>query len=96
MSAHTPGPWRAYLGTDSIWVEGLDPNASVICDIVIRGNPATDAPADEDYSNANLIAAAPDLLEALRALVNHPGPCSKSHKGCARGRAAIEKAEGRS
>lgn len=29
------------------------------------------------------------LREALEALVNHPGPCSKSHKGCAAGRRAL-------
>lgn len=29
------------------------------------------------------------LREALEMLVNHPGPCSERHKGCAVGRAAL-------
>ena len=54
MSEHTPGPWK---------VVGL----SVISDSGIICNPPS-GPIDELEANARLIAAAPDMLEALEAM----------------------------
>ena len=61
MSEHTPGPWTSYTGTHSIWAEGQ----RAIC--VMTGARKT-ADMERD-ANARLIAAAPDLLTSLQALV---------------------------
>lgn len=59
MSEHTPGPWayENYRGTVHVFVDNEGGTPS-ICKLV--GN-------DKD-ANARLIAAAPDLLEALEDL----------------------------
>jgi len=81
--AHTPGPWNI----DGIFIAG--PNDETIAEIV-------DAPDDrDDHSpNAHLIAAAPDLLAAIKALLaasmyrDHPAESDMAI-------AAIAKAEGK-
>jgi len=65
MSEHTPGPWIA-VGT---WVEVENDNIPDICicgpNDIGQGNLArTDK---EIMANARLIAAAPELLEALQS-----------------------------
>lgn len=55
-TTHTPGPWTAYnghVGTERAGVNG--PNGNQIC-------------RTRKYDDARLIAAAPALLDALRAL----------------------------
>ena len=60
MSEHTPGPWSAedtvIYGPSHLNIAELEPND------YIRN--------DEQRANARLIAAAPDLLAALDALVD--------------------------
>lgn len=51
---HTPGPWYR----DGYTVYDAKDAAIVECDSYHS--------CDEDYANANLIAAAPDMLEALQ------------------------------
>ena len=61
MSGHTPGPWKA-----SAAKEGKHAPAWWICGdarFVAKAYGHDDMPAE---ANARLIAAAPDLLEALR------------------------------
>jgi hypothetical protein len=77
MSGHTPGPWAQYtilsgsendkgfriMATDEssggfVWIADVSP---------VIDNERGDA-SDEDKANARLIAAAPELLDALRAL----------------------------
>ena len=53
---HTPGPWHIMEGTD--WVI-VSPEVSVAAVYTPRGV------REVRQANANLIAAAPDLLEAL-------------------------------
>jgi len=64
MSTHTPGPWRAKLTRGkhgySDFYNVLGPQYEVCRMMGID---------HEDKANARLIAAAPDLLEALRDLV---------------------------
>lgn len=64
MNKHTPGPWRQGGGYDGIIgilaPEDGDGASKVVCDVFER---------DEQQANAKLIAAAPDLLEALVALL---------------------------
>ena len=86
MSAHTPGPW--HVKRNRVTTAIRDAKGHYIVDRVVKDRDA----------NAHLIAAAPELLEALRAIVaviDHA-----PDRECAAGvleqaRAAIAKAEGR-
>ena len=86
MSAHTPGPWV----TDDVYKDDIA--RYVMSDLVPF--PHTIARLElgqdraEQEANARLIAAAPELLEALERYVHHFGDPLK----CAR--AAIAKATG--
>lgn len=108
-SAHTPGPWAAVNRGSA-----KEPMMSVMA-ARIAGQPprhevaicATgDSPQEMENANARLIAAAPDLLEALTALVriddHHKqmraaiyAPGSDTDKAYRAARAAIAKAEGK-
>jgi hypothetical protein len=70
MSKHTPGPWYA-VGS---WVEVDDDNAADICNCSAEsmGQKRAARPPEEEEANARLIAAAPELLDALRALQSIP------------------------
>lgn len=61
-ASHTPGPWE-HFGPGNPQVYGGDPKRRVC--VLDR---LTGADMAEDYANARLIAAAPDLLAALKAL----------------------------
>ena len=66
MSKHTPGPWMAY------WeYEGgpLLVGAGTNCSVASMFHP----PGGGQLENARLIAAAPDLLSALNAMLTHMG-----------------------
>lgn len=98
-NTHTPGPWqvRKVDGHLSIFVPS---ERGLTCEIAERigGEVFKDASgAYRDYSrveaNARLIAAAPDLLEALVAVLNY---CvdDEGQPTIATARAAIAKATG--
>ena len=84
MSKHTPGPWA---------VEDLKHRYRLRCSI-----EATDGSlVGESYEekNAHLIAAAPELLEALENLLKvHEGEGGTQHHAGDIARAAIAKAKG--
>ncbi len=92
MSAtkHTPGPWYAVGG----WVEHGDDAVADICicypDAMGQGHLGRSE--DETRANAALIAAAPDLLKALKDIERQPG---YGHMAQRRAAMAIAKAEGR-
>ena len=87
---HTPGQW-----------ETLDNSiiAGAICIAVIEDDGGYEAPADQRLANARLIAAAPELLEALEAILKVgkgvPGPLNMIGTQMVRefARAAIAKAK---
>jgi hypothetical protein len=92
---HTPGPWRISDGVSShvYLIDGrIDGQSSAVAEIVFAHarNPA----------DARLIAAAPDLLAALRDVLRIATAASIGVSGnqprLDRARAAIAKAEGRS
>ncbi len=66
---HGPGPWR-------IWQNRIAPNETELeiydADNYKLANIARwkDEAAEESEANANLIAAAPDMLDALQAIVD--------------------------
>jgi hypothetical protein len=92
---HTPGPWEAF-GPVKFTVYGGDPKVRIA---VI--DYCTGAPTDEHDANGRLIAAAPDLLAALRLaqeamrapLDDWKGEIERKALDAAR--AAIAKAEGK-
>lgn len=95
MSAHTAGPWTvggriAGLREDHVAISG---GRDFAC-AVMQGNYETDS------ANARLIAAAPDLLAALKEAIEwcHMGHGDFPARGCGLCKpmhAAIAKAEGR-
>jgi hypothetical protein len=97
MSKHTPAPWTyvdGFLEQDKIvydfWVRGADKDG--ICEIGRKHNHEAEA-------NARLIASAPELLEALRTLVDRTNPNQQPiynfmRKDWEKAVVAIAKAEG--
>lgn len=89
MSEHTPGPWIA-IGT---WVEHPDDNTPDICNCD-PFSMAQEGRSDEEVcANARLIAAAPEMLKALRALTDK-GRVPPTQKAFWDARYAIAKAQG--
>ena len=101
---HTPGPWdvqnKGKLGKRSARhevIEGINHDGKVnLPTIAIMPDLS-----DRSYANAALIAAVPELIEALEALIfaiQLPGGCSGKGRGESelmdRARAALEKANG--
>lgn len=60
---HTKGKWEIVGNSEAIGV-GTGKTYNQICRLINPGFP----PDDEDMANAALIAAAPDLLESMKAL----------------------------
>ena len=106
--AHTPGPWELWFSEDSdnrgaFVVRGgsKEPHGT---DMVIAKRDIGTPNGDEGEANARLIAAAPELLDALKALrefalnedvsVECDDSCELGCIFCA-AKAAIAKAEGR-
>jgi len=88
MSAHTPGPWVHYP-EDNIIVSSSD------CKIIEWQARSTHVSKEERDSNARLIAAAPDLLEALREIESGTyDKWSEGYRAMQIARAAIAKATG--
>lgn len=91
MSEHTPGPWEAVGYNAEQWVVYTNARIQTITDILSE-------------SDARLIAAAPDLVAALEAMIDGTscvqyGPACEAHGGywpCPQlaARAAIAKARG--
>lgn len=93
MGKHTPGPWEASLNVcETRWLIYTQEQS-----LRHRGYLASTAETNEDSeANAKLMAAAPDLLDALKELVT----VAESHISCPcpeidEARAAIAKAEGK-
>jgi hypothetical protein len=92
MSKHTLGPWNAYESDGQTYVESLGPKVTDVCRVMRH------LPFEEVQANAALIAAAPDMLEALKearfwvARVAESGNAS-ALKSLAQIDAAIAKAE---
>lgn len=111
QATHTPGPWEACDGASITINEALNvtPNHVRRQFIHADGVRVTQFIADcntalpESVANARLIAAAPELLEALKSMDCAVCDCSLGHpmrvidrcSFCAKSRAAIAKAEGR-
>lgn len=79
---HTPGPWVAQRDWESVYSpdpeeleEYMKRPITVIKSLAVDKNVASCHDLFEfNPADAQLIAAAPDLLEALRGLLNAPDP----------------------
>jgi hypothetical protein len=85
---HTPGPWR-WLPKEGQFIVAA--NSRIVAEVPCQGCNPSDGP---------LIAAAPELLEALKAIVNSsdygsPLEGDDNRPLMRNARAAIAKAEGR-
>ena len=84
MSAkHTPGPWRELHTCID------DSRGYQICHIDLHGK----SEAERD-ANRRLIAAAPELLDALKDMLDYYGTASANVEFLTKARAAIAKATG--
>ena len=98
MGGHTPGPWS--IDDAGAWINiygSESDDANIVAKIEITDG-STDYLHDQETARANarLIAAAPELLEALEALL---GNCLDSEglaAAHAKARAALAKAGGES
>lgn len=100
-SQHTPGPWTTGKnGDDCAPGHAICHGPYVIAKVYERGYPIASGGtgwAPESQADATLIAAAPELLAALKGLVAHVEKWQFGEtdaKNIARSRAAIAKAEG--
>ena len=101
MSKHTPGPWIVYE-----FVDGYDIRApEAECYVATASDPEAVWGAIGREEDACLIAAAPELLEAIEAAIasgmvpgesitSGPGTKTQQGKAAAMLRAAIAKAKG--
>lgn len=64
---HTPGPWEAEVQPDG-WFEITARKPDVKPPVDIAGSTSYSLQVEEMRANAHLLAAAPDLLEALKRL----------------------------
>jgi hypothetical protein len=98
MSGHTPGPWFYDEECGDVAsvasVDGRHRYITMAC-----GHPDT----GESVANARLIAAAPEMLEALLGMVEAAGPdflcccrptCDRECRAVVAARAALAKVEG--
>jgi len=98
---HTPGPWKVVLDSDQIEGENIEVHDQFGRAAIIMG----EFNDEETQANARLIAAALELLEALKILYSRAGHANEckldvtKHQSCTchmdQARAAIAKAEGR-
>ena len=87
MNKHTPGPWNRIKGDRNVYSA-----SGTVCKTpaIIGGGSA----AANWEANARLIAAAPDLLEALSEIINEGGKFVMTNETHRKARAAIARARG--
>ena len=91
MNKHTPGPWFVDHKSPFLVRAGDDIDGRHIAHI----GPANYTPRfDVDEPNAKLIAAAPDLLEALSEIINDGGKFVMTNETHRKARAATARAIG--
>lgn len=107
MSKHTPGPWSAPtnewvtgqpLATGYIWAE--EPHGGILAVVYRQENGNTrDEQRLIQTADAHLIAAAPDMLEAIHAAIDYLSQPADDGEGRANMKLelmeVVEKAEGK-
>lgn len=72
-SGHTPGPWKAATaGSSIVGIPVVGPKGRAIASLHFspEGVPGREPYNAEQLANAQLIAAAPDMLAALKKIVS--------------------------
>ena len=106
MSKHTPGPWSVHTfgSFDVFEIHGPETDETDGCCTLADLGTDTEGPKEVREANARLIAAAPELLEALRRalldattdLTDGRGcECARCQDARSAARAALAKAEGK-
>ncbi|WP_262219722.1 hypothetical protein [Stenotrophomonas maltophilia] len=100
MSKHTPGPWGIERTDDTNWIGFMRPNDPKKVELIVcttSRESLTDEALARNDADARLIAAAPELLEAVVALETLLSPLaydSTQKDWLNRAREAIAKATG--
>lgn len=74
MSEHTPSPWSVFNGNNGETLAiciGDDSNGKTPCIVNWMGFDSNQIPRKQNIANTHLIAAAPELLEALEGLLEN-------------------------
>jgi len=88
-SLHTAAPWQVdFVDTDMVYAANGLRVATTHCD-----GQDDETPWAEPEANASLVAAAPELLEALEDVECNLARCDLDDDTCAKIRAAITKAK---
>jgi hypothetical protein len=66
MSKHTPGPWKVIQAGDPFNVPRIIAERGGVAVVCVNRYMGEKGPSAEESANARLIAAAPDLLAALK------------------------------
>ena len=69
---HTPGPWRPIPYGETIAIQSMTIDGGNVVIVNPKGKTQSGIPNNQDRANARLIAAAPEMLEALERLLNVP------------------------
>ena len=96
MSKHTPGPWVVDPANPNLVARDGDVY-EYICEVSPSVFSNSTHSYDQECANARLIAVAPELLEALKELMEYAGIIEERCDTVAtnKARAAIAKAEGK-
>jgi hypothetical protein len=98
MSAHTPGPWYVGAQNDGLYIIDRQPSPSNDdprhdADVELVATPFAARGATVE-ANARLIAAAPEMLEALKDVMERLVDRHEADESAVKARAAIAKATG--
>ena len=92
-TTHTPAPWGIHKQASMV-VVGSKGFAVASCGGYSYNGTDTEELQGELLANARLIAAAPELLEALQNMLDYYGSASANVEALTKSRAAIAKATG--
>ena len=92
MSKHTKGPWCAAIDECATVRDSRDNQLAMVTYLFTKTGGRRSG--DEVSANARLIAAAPELLEALEEAVCALEVCGKDYRATEIARIAIAKAKG--
>ena len=68
MSRHTPGPWRVKNYQTAVLVDATRDGKTMLIALVADNDTQGDTKTERKMNNARLIAAAPQMLEALEKI----------------------------
>ena len=95
MSKHTPGPWTVFKGTrNDVHLPQAQRSASFCGCLDEKGWPVAEVHTGNIHANARLIAAAPEMLEALIEFIECGSNAGHNADLVARVTAVIKKARG--